>query len=217
MKRRRKKIKQRTNAWFGLIVVLVAVIIALGISLRVESPDQVYACDDSDSGDNPMEFGSTHDWRSGRSITDRCVDENTLQEFSCQRSIQDPRGKVAVKTYSCACDFGRCLAPDLEVVDIAFTEQPRVNQDFRVTFTIKNSGDLPVDNLDIETYFEPGFWLLVEAPELPLGPGATTTAVYSVKYGVPGSFSYVSVLDRYDLVLERDEFNNIRTENIIVK
>jgi len=213
----RAKIRKsrKTRPWFGLIIVLAAVIIAVIVSTKPDDPNTIYRCDDSDRG-NPFEFGSVHDWRSQQSVNDRCADANTLHELDCDYTLQEPRGKVVLATYSCACNYGRCLVPDMEVTDVSISKAPETNEEFRVSFRVKNNGDIPVSTIDLTVFFEPGYGILIEAPQEALQPGQTADFTYSVQYNVPGAFRVISVLDPYGYVTEKDEFNNERVDIIQV-
>lgn len=213
--KRSVKSRKSGSPWFTLSIILVAVIIAIFVSLRPDDPRTIYRCDDTDRG-NPFEFGSVHDWRSQQSVNDRCVDANTLHEFDCDYTLQEPRGKVVLSTYSCQCNYGRCLVPDLEVTDVIVIGTPRIDDDVRVSFRVINKGDIAVTAIDLTVFFEPGYGILIEAPQQPLQPGQTTDFTYSVQYTVPGAFRIVSVLDPYGYVTEKDEYNNERTDIIQV-
>jgi hypothetical protein len=197
-----------------LILVIIAVIAAF--------PDQPasssYKCTDTDGGINPFVSGVAFDWRTGSSITDKCIDATQLQEFSCQYSLQEPRGRVGLTTIACpnSCQAGRCVAPDLVVTDVVVDKQPHVNDELKVTFHVKNEGEYPVFAVDLDVYFEPGYGLLATPPLTPLAPGETTDVVYSVVYRVPGTFRITSVVDPHDVVAESDESNNQRTDVVTV-
>lgn len=190
-------------------VALVVIIVAVIASLPDEQPD-TYSCAETDKGDDPFTLGSTTDWRSGQSITDKCENSATLQEFACDFSVKDPRGSVTVKRVQCSCSQGKCVVAELAVTEMLISRQPRTNDEFKVTFRIENTGEVAADPVDLDVYFEPGYAFLIEPAKSPLLPGESTSVTYSVNYAVPGRFQLVSIVDPHDLVLERDEYNERR-------
>jgi len=211
-----KRTKNR-KALERIVVALLLAVVALAIIASF--PDEQtasYHCTDSDDG-SIYTRGEVMDWRTGLAVEDRCVDKTVLHEFSCEQSINDPRGKVKLVAVNCAysCQKGRCVASDLKVTDVILDEVPRVGKAFDITFRIRNGGNYPAV-VDLQVFFEPGYGLLRIPPPATLGPGESADVVYTATYTVPGTFPLVSVIDPYDVVAERDESNNQRSDDLTI-
>lgn len=199
----------------AIILLFLALAVAIISTLPDEQPDNYY-CKDSDKGDVFL-AGAVTDWRTGAMVLDRCANRNVLHEFSCQSDVSDPRGSVVLQPVECqySCQAGRCVAPDLEITNVIITNTPMVNQEFRVSFEIENKGLYPASTIDVLAYFEPGYGVLVEAPQT-IGPGESTYATYSATYKLPGTFGLVSIVDPHGIVAESDETNNQRSDDITI-
>lgn len=199
-------------------VTLIIAIIAIAVILT--QPDDQSAkthCTDTD-GTNLGVRGQTYDWRSGMLFQDKCVDSRTVEEYGCEYTALDLRGKTTALLYACkhGCVDGICGTPDLVVTDMHINREPTTKDEFKVTFVVANQGNIRADTVDMTAYFEPGYGIMIEPPR-PIMPGETTIITYSVTYKVPGTFKVTTILDPYDLLQESNEENNQRTDIIQVK
>ncbi len=197
--------------------MLVIVILAVINTLPDDTSSQKH-CTDSD-GRNPFVVGDTFDWRSGYSFQDRCVDSKTAYEYYCEYPATDLRGKTKIEMVSCkhGCVAGSCGTPDLVLKEMMISRQPTTSDEFKVNFRIVNNGNIDASVVDIEAYVEPCYAILIEPPRVPLKPGYTTDATYSVTCKVPGTFRFTSVLDPFDVLQESNEGNNMRTDVVMVR
>ena len=212
----KRKITHRHVEGLLAAVLLLVVIIAVVSTVPNELPEQ-YKCVDTDEGNNPFLKGTVTDWRSGSLIQDRCATPNALQEFWCEYSINEPRGKVMFASTQCNCEKGTCTAPDLTVTELSGSATLTGNEPAQIVFTIANKGTATVKGYDFDIYSEPGYAFLITPPAQLLQPGETTEAAYRIEYRFPGRFSIRSILDSHSLLRETDEANNERVDFVTVR
>ncbi len=209
---RRKKL---TYGWVGG-VVLAIVILAIVQTLPDDDSSGKH-CTDTD-GTNPFTVGNTYDWRSGTMFQDRCIDSKTVEEFSCSYPATDLRGKTMTALVTCkhGCYQSMCGTPDLVATDFLISKQPTTSDEFKITYKIFNNGNVPASAVDVDTYFEPCYGILIE-PAKSVDPGKSTMATYSVTCKLPGTFKFTNIVDPHDILQESDEANNQRIDVVTVR